>query len=192
MSEFKVKLNNNKQGLLDTDPSSPTNAQFTTSKQRTMFVAGPNRKIRELKDGETFTDCNYWKRFAVPMMSEDNAFIEILSDDGSIYSNTASDNVFPLVSNFTVAQGSAYGDNEVDFATDFGSHASFVQIQNLGSFPCMVKLNGSSAAKFSLDNGATQVFNGGDLIVTKLNFEGDAGGATDIQIIAAVASVCNS
>lgn len=192
MSEFRVKLNNNKQGLLDTDPSSPSTAQFSISKQRTMFVAGPNRKIRELKDGETFTDCNYWKRFAVPMMSEDTAFIEIITDDGSIYSNNSTENVFPLVSSLTVAQGSAYGDNEVDFATDYGSYASFVQIQNLGSFPCMVKINGSSSAEFSLDNGATQVFNGGDLLVSKLNFEGDAGGATDIQIIAAVASVCNS
>lgn len=192
MSEFRVKLNNNKQGVLDTDPSSPSNAQFSVSKQRTMFVAGPNRKIRELKDGETFTDCNYWKRFAVPMMSEDTAFIEIITDDGSIYSNSSSENVFPLVSSLTVAQGSAYGDNEVDFATDYGSYASFVQIQNLGGNPCMVKINGSSSAEFSLDNGATQVFNGGDLLVSKLNFEGDAGGATDIQIIAAIASVCKS
>lgn len=192
MSEFRVKLNNSKQGLLDTDPSSPVNEQFPISMQRTMFVAGPNRKIRELKDGETFIDCNYWKRFAVPNMPEESAFIEVVTDDGSVYSDVPSENSFPLVSSFTVAQSSSYEDNQVDFEANYGSHANFVQIQNSGSYPCMVKINGISTAAFNLDNGATQVFNGGDLIITKLNFQGDAGGDTSIQIISAVASICNS
>ena len=40
MSEFRVKLNNAKQGLLDLDPTSASSLQFSVSKQRTMFVTG--------------------------------------------------------------------------------------------------------------------------------------------------------
>ena len=62
MSVFQVKLNNNKQGVLDTD--SLTGLELETSIQRQIFVAGPKRKYRLLVDGATFTDCNYWKRLA--------------------------------------------------------------------------------------------------------------------------------
>lgn len=63
MSVFQVQLNNAQQGLLDIDPA--TGAQENPSIQRTMFVEGPNRTLRELVDGATFTDCNYWKRFEI-------------------------------------------------------------------------------------------------------------------------------
>ena len=192
MSEFRVKLNNAKQGLLDLDPTSASSLQFSVSKQRTMFVTGPKRKIRELKDGDTFTDCNYWKRFAVPEMAEDAAFIEIISDDGSIYSDIESENVFPAFSNITVAQDSAFTANLIDFYEEYGSHATFLQIQNSSDYPCEVKLNGSSSAVFTLAENSTQVFNGGDLIVTKINFAGDSGGSTEIQVLAALKSVINS
>ena len=192
MSEFRVKLNNAKQGLLDLDPTSASSLQFSVSKQRTMYVSGPSRKIRELKDGDTFTDCNYWKRFAVPEMAEDAAFIEIISDDGSIYSDVESENVFPAFSNITVAQDSTFASNVIDFYADYGSHASFVQIQNDGDYPCEVKINGSSSAVFTLADKSIQVFNGGDLIVSKINFAGDSGGSTNIQVLAALASVVNS
>ena len=62
MSEFKVALNNVDQGKLDTNPAS--GLQLIPSVQRGMFVAGPNGVYRELIDGSTFTDCNYWKRLA--------------------------------------------------------------------------------------------------------------------------------
>jgi hypothetical protein len=40
MSVFKVAINNDKQGLLDTNPA--TAAQIDPSIQRTIYVAGPN------------------------------------------------------------------------------------------------------------------------------------------------------
>ena len=55
MSVFRVRLTNNRQGLLD-----------VYDNQRTAYIMGPNRINRVLKDGEVFTDCNYWKRFAHP------------------------------------------------------------------------------------------------------------------------------
>lgn len=57
MSVFRVKLNNNAQGLLDTVSGS----QQSTSIQRTVYVMGPKKINRKLKDGDTCTDSNYWK-----------------------------------------------------------------------------------------------------------------------------------
>ena len=76
MSVFRVKLNQGNQGTLDINPA--TGVEFSTSVQRTMFVTGPNGKIREIADGTTFTDCNYWKQFAVPAVSVDDASSKLL------------------------------------------------------------------------------------------------------------------
>ena len=64
--------------------------------QRTMFVAGPNRIYRELFDGQVFTDCNYWKAFDIAV-HPDTGFIEVLFDDGSVFSDIPSENTFPKV-----------------------------------------------------------------------------------------------
>ena len=84
MSVFRVKLNNASQGLLDTDING---VQNETSIQRTIYVTGPNRINRKLVDGEEFTDCNYWKRFTEDEMGAESAFIEVVTDDGSVYSD---------------------------------------------------------------------------------------------------------
>ena len=52
MSVFRVRLTNSRQGRLD-----------VYDNQRSAYITGPNRINRKLKDGEIFTDCNYWKRF---------------------------------------------------------------------------------------------------------------------------------
>jgi hypothetical protein len=117
---FKVKLNQGPQGTLDINPA--TGLEFTTSVQRTMYVAGPNGKIREIADGTTFTDCNYWKRFAVPAVSSDDAFIEVLTDDGSIYSDIPSENNYPVVTSVTVHADEVFADNVIDIAGATGSY----------------------------------------------------------------------
>lgn len=192
MSVFKVAINNKAQGLLDTNPS--TGVQIVPSLQRTIYVAGPNRKIRELVDGTTFTDCNYWKRFAYPQVPLEYQIVEVLDDDGSIYSDIAGENTFPKVYNITCAAGSIYSANVADILTDTGGYATFVQITNLGSSTLSVKINGQSGAIFSLNGGDTQVFNAGDLTITNLSFDNSASGAveTSVQVICAVRSICNS
>ena len=100
MSVFRVKLNNAAQGALDINPS--TLLEFNTSIQRTIYVTGPKRIYRKLLDGETFTDCNYWKKFAYPQVPYDQAFIEVVSDDGSIYSEIEEENNYPMVYNIIV------------------------------------------------------------------------------------------
>lgn len=192
MSEFRVKLNNEKQGTLDLNPA--TQSQFATSIQRTIFVQGPNRKYRKLFDGQTFTDCNYWKKFAFPEMSKEEAFIEVVTDDGSIYSEIPSENNYPTVYNLTVSPGSSFDDNTIDIAGDTSSYANFVQITNLGSNQINVQINGLSAATFILGATDTQVFNSGDLVVTKLAFTNDVSGAVDadVQVLCSVNAQCNS
>jgi hypothetical protein len=186
MSVFRVKLNNNVQGNMDVMVDS-------TSIQRTIFVNGPKKIYRKLKDGDTFTDCNYWKRFAYPQIAEDQAFIEVVSDDGSIYSDVEQENNFPNVYAFTATDGSGFDDNVADIVGDYGAPAYFVQITNkMGGGDIRVKLNGLAGAVFDLLAGDTQVFNYGDLAVTKIQFENSSGASADIQVLVSVQSAINS
>lgn len=206
MSVFQVTLNNMEQGYMDLDPStasaisglnySQLGDQMSPSIQRTIYVAGPNRTYRKLKDGDQFTDCNYWKRFAYPQVPLDQAFITVVTDDGSVYSDVAEENTFPVVYDLTLVHDSTYTDEEniADILGDNGSAAVFVQIANQGNTACKVRLNGIADAIFDLGAGETQVFNNGDLAITKLEFSNttSGGGSTTVQVLASVKSVCNS
>lgn len=192
MSVFKVKLNNTAQGLLDKDPFGN---QFAVSKQRQMYVAGPNRTYRLLKDGDQFTDCNYWKRFAYPQVPLEQAFIEVVTDDGSVYSDLAVENVYPKVYDLTLVGGSTFTDNVADITGDTGGYATFVQITNKSlTQDVRVRLNGSASAVFDLAANHTQIFNTGDLVVSKLEFDNSSSGATDtdVQVVLSVKSICHS
>ena len=180
MSVFKVKLNNKYQGVLDTNPA--TGLQFDPSIQRTMFVAGPHNTYREVADGTTFTDCNYWKRFAYPAVPETEAFIEVLTDDGSIYSNVESENVYPQVNTGTITSGST---TTIDFTTN-GGYAVFSQI-TANSGTMNVSLNGLAGATFPLTAGQTQIFNHGDLVLSSLVLE-STDDTVNYQIISSLQS----
>ncbi len=205
MSVFKVALNNSYQGYMDIDPRTQqinpsavdsVGSQMVTSLQRTIYVTGPNRTYRKLFDGQTFTDCNYWKRFAYPQVPLDQAFISVVTDDGSVYSDHAEENTFPIVSTLTLAGGSTYTTtgNSIDFVGDYGNAATFVQITNVSGNSVKVRINGSSSAVFDLGSAVTQVFNTGDLTISKLEFQNNASGATTttVQVVASVTSKCNS
>jgi hypothetical protein len=194
MSVFRVKLQMlPQQGYLDINPV--TGHPFTTSIQRTMYVAGPRRIYRKLADGETFTDCNYWKRFAVPQVSADIAFIEVVSDDGSVYSDIEEENTYPRTYSVTVLAADTFDTNFIDILGDLGGAANFVQITNAGtaspSQDVVIELNGSADATFTLSAGDTQVFNAGDLAVTALAFEGGSADST-INVILGVHVQCAS
>jgi hypothetical protein len=124
----------------------------------------------------------------------DEAFIEVLTDDGSVYSEVSSENNYPKVYNLTVEQGTDYSDNVVDIAGDTESYANFVQITNQGSSSVRVRINGLSGATFELGGSETQVFNAGDLLVTKLNFINNVSGGTaaDVQVLCSIKSNCLS
>jgi hypothetical protein len=195
MSVFRVKLNNVGQGLLDVNGA--TGVQMSTSYQRTVYVMGPKKINRKLKDGDTFTDSNYWKRFAYPQVAYADAIVEVVTDDGSVYSDVESENTFPVVYTKSVAAGSAYAANVCDILVDNGAPATFCQISHNGSAGqvAKVKLNGSSNAIFDLEYGDTQVFNSGELQITKIEFDrttSGAAGALSIQVIVAIKGSSNS
>ena len=197
MSVFRVKLNNTQQGRLDVDPSTDTSNtlgmvgnQFAISKQRQMYVAGPNRSYRLLKDGEEFTDCNYWKRFTAEVVGEEYAFIEVVTDDGSIYSDVAEENTFTVGA--TVELTTDFADTVIDFVNDHGGPARFVMIQNLdGSIAIIGELNGNTNITFAVGAGETMMFNQGDIVITSLRLK-SASGTPDASYIASIRSTCNS
>lgn len=200
MSVFKVHLNYpGKQGYLDFNPATASPGflgnQMQPSKQRTMFCTGPNLIYRELFDGQVFTDCNYWKRFAFPQVPQETAFIEVLVDDGSIFSDIPGENTFPKIFYpYTVLNTDTFATNFIDIVGTYGAAATFVQMTNLGTVPnqnITVELNGDVGAVMLLAAGDTQVFNAGDLAVTKLAFDGTVT-TTTLQIILGLTVQCNS
>ena len=211
MSVFRVKLQNTQQGQLDLNPATASSilvgnlggnylgAAMNPSLQRTIFVAGPHNIYRELFDGQTFTDCNYWKRFAFPQVPLSQAFIEVVTDDGSIWSDFSEENNFPLTfggaSAYNVLTTDVFTTNVIDILGTYGSFATFVQITNLGTVSpgqdIKVQMNGSANAVMSLAAGDTQVFNAGDLAVSALAFQGGTSNTT-IQVVLSVKSVCNT
>jgi hypothetical protein len=218
MSVFKVTLQQGAQGALDKNPSTMSagdvtgmglGTPFTTSLQRQVYVMGPNKINRLLSDGATFTDCNYWKQFAYPQTSLDKAFITVLTDDGSTYVNGVVGTA-PVVLTQTIPAGDTMTVNFVTgvvsgtgftpsvTALGTSAPATFCQIENLNGTnnaanAIQVALNGGSAS-FTLQATTSQIFNSGDLTVNQIVFNNSASGAPSIQvqIIAAVSSVCNS
>lgn len=192
MSVFQVQLNNTQQGRLDIDPS--TGLPFATSIQRTIYVAGPGRSYRELFDGQTFTDSNYWKRFAYPQVPLDQAFINVVSDDGSVYSDIPSENTFARVYTLNIAGGSAYAANVIDVIGDNGAEAVSASIENQGNQGVKVKMNGSATAIFDLAATESKSFNLGDAHISRLEFNNTSSGATatSVQVILTIRSKSRS
>ena len=207
MSVFRVALNNVGQGLLDRDPSTASSGavtgeglgdQMTTSRQRGVYMMGPNKINRLLIDGETFTDCNYWKRFAYPQVPYEEAIVSVVSDDGSVYSDIASENVYPKVYDLFVVDGTSFDDanNLVDIAGDTGGYAVFAQITNKSTHQDVrMRINGVTDAIMDVPAEYTQVFNSGDLSITKIEFANTASGASDtapVQVVLSIRSTCNT
>jgi hypothetical protein len=206
MSVFKVALNSIAQGYMDLNPATATSisaldhsqlgSEMSPSIQRTIYVAGPNHTYRKLKDGDQFTDCNYWKRFAYPQCALADAFIQVVTDDGSVYSDVSEENTYPKVYDLSIVNGTTYSNanNIVDILGDTGGFAVFVQIANNGSTAVKVRLNGVANAVFDLGASETQVFNHGDLSISKLEFANtvSGGGTSAVQVLVSVKSVCNS
>lgn len=185
MSVFKVKLTNVAQGLLDTNGQSSG-----TSVQRGVWVMGPNKVNRLLLDGATFTDSNYWKRYAYPQVPYDQAIVTVVTDDGSVWvDNPPNARTFPVVSTFSVANGTTTytTDNTIDYLGTYGSYASYVQISTTTS-SATCRINGS--VEISISTSANQIFNPGDLDISKLEFKNASGGGTAaVVVLASVRSV---
>jgi hypothetical protein len=179
MSVFRVKLTNSNQGLL------------SGANQRSVFIMGPNKTNRVLKDGDTFTDVNYWKRFAYPQVSLEDAFIEIVTDDGIPYLDHQQVN-FPKVYDITAEANSDYDENQADIIGETGGSAVFAQITNKGSEDVKIKLNNKTDAVIDLPAGSTQVFNAGDVFISGIKIKNESSSSVDVQILVSVAVIPTS
>jgi hypothetical protein len=182
MSVFAVQLTQGvgrtAQGALDPDVLSVSQSGLPASIQRTMYCPGPNKTNRVLFDGQTFTDVNYWKRFTYAVTGDySTAFINVLVDDGSVWNDDSPENFFPRSYTITAASGSTYAANVVNVLQDNGSPAVFTQItvSTAGSAPTF-RFNGLASALLSIGNGTTQVFDNGDLQVTKIEIDNSQSG----------------
>jgi hypothetical protein len=207
MSVFRVKLQNTAQGLLDKSYATGTGVQQTTSLQRTAYIMGPHKVNRKLVDGETFTDCNYYKKFCAydattnPWgCSAADAILALVTDDGSVYSDVEGENTYIKVYTLSCANGTTFDDdgNSADIAGDTGgSYANFCQIQVSGlTGTLLVRLNGNTVdGTFSMAASETQTFNPGDIQITKIEIDNSVSGASGtavVEIICGVKSVANS
>ena len=173
MSLFKVVLVNSKQGNM-------------SAGQRSAYIMGPNKVNRLLKDGDTFRDCNYWKRFAYPNVRLEDSFIEVLEDDGIQYVDNQNNN-FPKVYNITAEVESNFIDNVVEILGDTGGYAHFTQITNRSdSSEIRIRLNGSSEAIFLLPAGSTQSFDAGDVSISKIEIENNNEEQVEVQILVSI------
>lgn len=163
-----------------------------TSIQRTMFAQGPGLTYRKLNDGDTFTDCNFWKRYSTDEVSSEFAFIEVVSDDGSVYID-GEISTFPRVETISVAGGSTFATDgqSFDILTDAGGPAVFTQIEVTGN-DVEVRINGLSTAVKTIAAGDTQVFQLGELQITLLEFRRTASGSASVVVTVGVESTCNS
>ena len=175
MSVFRVRLSNSRQGRLD-----------VYDNQRSAYITGPNRINRKLKDGETFVDCNYWKRFAYPQVPLEEAFIEVVEDDGTVYSDMVQDNTYPRVYNIVAAPGSSFADNRADIQGDSGSFALFAQITNRGGEGLRVRINGADSAVIDLPASSTQTFNVGEMTIALLEVENPSESEVEVQVVVSI------
>jgi hypothetical protein len=182
MSVFKVKLNNSRQGLLD-----------VYENQRSAYIMGPNRVNRKLKDGEVFTDCNYWKRFAYPQLPMEEAFIEVVEDDGTVYLDQAANNTYPRVYNISTEPKSSFSANRVDIQKESGSFALFAQITNRNNeSDVRIRLNGLDSAIIDLPAGSTQTFNVGEVAIGLLEVDNSHENAVEVQVVVSIKVVPRS
>lgn len=183
MSTFRVKLSNSKQGLLD--------KHFN---QRSAYIMGPNRVNRKLNDGEIFKDCNYWKRFAYPQVSLEEAFIEVLEDDGTIYNEQMSPNTYPRVFDILAQKGSGFKENIADIFEESKSYATFAQITNKSEFDeIKIRLNKLDSAIIEIPPRNTQVFNVGEVTIGSIEIDNSNGEEdVNVQIIVSIKSIGTS
>lgn len=180
MSVFKVQLTNAAQGLLDTAGQSSG-----SSIQRTVYIMGPGKVNRKLTDGQQFTDSNYFKRYCYPQVSLDQAILTLVTDDGSPYTDIPDENVSPFVYNLTLTATHTYTDTgmSANILSDTGGYATFCQVTP--TVACQMRLNGNVNAIMTLAAHTTQIFNPGDMTISKLEFDNSASGASTgaVQII---------
>jgi hypothetical protein len=161
-----------------------------------MYCPGPNKVNRILYDGQTFTDVNYWKQYAYPAMPMNQAFILVLADDGSVWNDFAPENTYPISYSTVLLAGSTYTtypdlwpattanphQTAFNILADNGSAAVFTQITNNAGAGSYITARINGTALLQIGGATTQVFDTGDLAITKLEFDNSASGGGNAAV----------
>lgn len=188
MSVFRVNLHSFNDGPADSKAfGTAANQQLV----RSTYVMGPKRINRLVKDGETFTDCNYWKRFAYPALPLNQAWIDIVSDDGSEWVDQEGFvPSYAKVYSLDIDSSQDIDTNDkATILTDTGSVTNFCQITNLSSAAVKIKLNGSANAILTLPATSSQVFNANDLAVSLVEVDTTGISVTGTKKVEVICSV---
>lgn len=139
------------------------------------------------------SDCSieFNKRFTYAVTGNlETAFIEVVSDDGSIYSDVMEENTFTVGA--TAALTTSFSATVVDFVTTYGGPARFLSVQNLdASIKITGELSGDTNVTFVVAAGETFMFNQGDMAITMLRLK-SASGTPSASWIASIRSTFNS
>lgn len=162
------------------------------SVQRTIYVDGPNLVKRELNDGQLFTDCNYWKQFAYPQISIDQAFIEVVTDDGIPFDYNSQTSI-PKVYSLTVANGTGFATNVRDILGTFGVAANSASVSVTGANVVM-RINNDPGADYPIVSGGSVEFSSGEVQISSLAFSNlvSGGSTATVLILFTLPSKCNT
>lgn len=188
MSVFKVNLNQS--GIPNPTDQSIINGN---SIQRTVILTGPKGKKIRLKDGDTFTDCNYFKMYCYPAKSLESAILQVITDDGTIWdSQDDTNNVITKVVNLTISGGTTYEDNVLDIVETYGGPAIISQFTINGS-DVKMKINNDDDAILDLATGF-RIFDRGEITLRSIAFDNSISGSDDatLQILLTVKVESNS
>jgi hypothetical protein len=162
------------------------------SAQRTIYAMGPNKINRKLKDGERFTDCNYWKRFAYPQVPYNEAFIEVVTDDGSVYID-GQPSSFVRTYTESVTAGTDFDDGytDVDIYGDNSGYATWAIITP--DVTIQVQVNGVETSQFSITGGTSYTFNVGEILLSSLQLARSASsGTATVTVQLGITTQCSS
>jgi hypothetical protein len=212
MSIFRVELSPRNstttltgvEGGLDTNLVSYNGA--TASAQRTVYVMGPKKMNRLMKDGDTFTDCNYWKRFVAVAdggtADTNTAFLTIVSDDGGVWSDEDEESVTVVEKTLAASALKASVRNDIDtgaydILTNYGGYAAWMTIVNLSANAQKIIVNPTLSAsaqpsggtELDLTASGTLSFATGDLLIGSIAAYTSA---NNVRIIFGVKAKANS
>lgn len=139
--------------------------------------------------GETFTGSNYYKRFTydgliaagyTSAVAAEEAILEVVTDDGSVFSDSAATATVPYVYHESLTAGSSA---VLNFATDLGGPAYFMTLESDQDIYCY--LNGSATARINVEGGSQVSFSNGELLLNSITIANTISGASTatVQVI---------
>lgn len=149
---------------------------FKNNTPNRLILPTPKGAQRILNPGDTFEGSNYYKRFTD---------LTVVSDDGSAWAvDEPSAGSVKRTRTVTVANGSTWAANAIDFLTLLGAPAHYIQIE-VTSGEVQYRFNGDTHAEAGsiLSNAESQTFERDDFLAESIEFDASYSGATGGTVV---------